>query len=95
MMEEKKAFDLCRQRQSDDVIDAAVAPVNVLRVLLAIILRIHDQHVCAAQKIRQLPVLALREDLLRLFLSGNLRRMPITGMRFVIRKKGHRTRCRR
>ena len=43
MMEEEKAFDLGRQGQSDNVIDAAVAPVNMLRVLLAIILRIDDK----------------------------------------------------
>ena len=43
------------------VVDATVAPPNVLRIFLRVVLRIHDRHVDALDEINKLLILLLRE----------------------------------
>ena len=47
VMEEEEAFHVGLQGEFDDVIDAAVTPAPMLSVFVAIVLRVHDEHVDA------------------------------------------------
>ena len=51
VVEKKELFDFGFERQRHGVVHAAVAPADVLLVFLAIVLRVHDQHIGAAQKV--------------------------------------------
>src|ERR1035441_7135466 len=54
MMEEEELFHLCVEGQRDDVVQAAVAPADVLLVFLGIELHVHDEDVGAAKEVGDL-----------------------------------------
>src|SRR6185503_18412397 len=74
----------------DHIIQATVPPTNSFLIFLTVVLGVHDQEVRAPQKIGQSLFLLSGENL------GGIRcctgwRMPMTGMRFIVRKKYNRT----
>ena len=60
VMKQEESFDFGLQSKSDDIIETAVAPADVIIVLLRIILAVHDQHVRAMEKIAQLLIFLAR-----------------------------------
>ena len=80
VMEEEKFFHRRARRQCGHIIHAAVAPTDALPVLLAVVLRVHDQHVRAADELDELRILLLGElDLFRVRRAG-LRAHPQVGL---------------
>ena len=59
-MKQEKFFYLGLERERHHVVKASVAPAHVLLIFLAIILRVHDENIHAAQEADDPPLLALR-----------------------------------
>src|SRR6266849_2668506 len=92
VVEKKEPLYIRLEGQLHDVVHAAVAPAGMMLIFLRIILRIHDQHVGAAQKGDHLVLLAsgkvARRGVSRVLRAG---RMVMSGMLLVIREESNRT----
>ena len=58
VMKQAQPFHVCRQRQRDRVVHAAVAPAGVPFVFHGVVLRVENQHVRAAEEFDHFLVLA-------------------------------------
>ena len=89
VVEEEKLFDFRLDGQSHHVIQAAVAPADVLFVFGGIVLGIHDQNVHAAEEINQLLVLVPCEYQSRAGRRAPLgREAALSLVQFVVGEKG-------
>ena len=67
-MKKEQPLDVGLDRERNDIVQTAMAPAKVLLVFLAVILRVHHQHLGASQKLHQLLLFAPSQ--------GGVRRAP-------------------